>query len=135
MKEGQTLTGGLGIVAKVAKIDGDNITLDIENKDHPFYGKKLEVGSTSEKDGATFTVKELTESGITMDVKNSKSPFAGKKFEVGSVGTIENPNVSGSNLSFKVVSINGEVVEVEMPNNHPLAGKTLFFDVEVLDVQ
>jgi FKBP-type peptidyl-prolyl cis-trans isomerase 2 len=83
LKEGQTLTGGLGIVAKVVKLDGENITLDIENKDQPFYGKKLVVGASAEKDGAKFTVKQLTDTGVTMDVVNSKSPFAGKKFEVG----------------------------------------------------
>ena len=43
LKEGQTLTGGLGITAKVVKIDGENVTLDIDNKDHPFYGKKVVV--------------------------------------------------------------------------------------------
>ncbi len=40
---GQTLTGGADVIAKVTKIEGDNITLTIDNKDHPFYGKKLAV--------------------------------------------------------------------------------------------
>lgn len=43
LKEGQTLTGGLGITAKVVKIDGDSVTLAIDNKDHPFYGRQLAV--------------------------------------------------------------------------------------------
>lgn len=135
LKEGQTLTGGLGIAAKVVKLDGENVTLDIENKDHPFYGKKLVVGATSDKDGAKFTVKQLTDTGVTMDVMNSKSPFAGKKFEVGAEGVLENPTAGNSGIPLKISAINGEEIDVQMPNPHPLAGKTLFFDVEVLDVQ
>lgn len=134
LKEGQTLTGGLGIAAKVVKLDGDNVTLDIENKDHPFYGKKLAVGASSEKDGAKFTVKQLTDTGVVMDVMNSKSPFAWKKFEVGAEWVLDNPT-AGNGIPLKIVAINGEQVDVQMPNPHPLAGKTLFFDVEVLDVQ
>lgn len=134
LKEGQTLTGGLGITAKVVKIEGENVTLDIENKEHPFYGKKVVVGATAETDGTKFTVKELSETGITMDVMNSKSPFAGKKFEVWAEGELEIPN-NPTKIPLKIVAINGEQIDVEMPNTHPLAGKTLFFDVEVLDIQ
>ncbi len=69
-----------------------------------------------------------------MDIVNSKSPFAGKKFEVGATGELVVPN-SDTKMPLKIVAINGEQIDVEMPNTHPLAGKTLFFDVEVLDVQ
>lgn len=134
LKEGQTLTGGLGITAKVVKIDGDNITLDIQNKDHPFYGKQLSVWATAEKDWAKFTIKELLATWVTMNVQNSKSPFVGKKFEAGVEWVLANPS-GGNGIPLKIVAINGEEVQVQMPNSHPLAGKTLFFDVEVLDVQ
>lgn len=40
---GQTLTGGEDMTAKVIKIEGDNITLSIDNKQNPFYGKKVAV--------------------------------------------------------------------------------------------
>jgi FKBP-type peptidyl-prolyl cis-trans isomerase 2 len=134
LKEWQTLTGGLGIPAKVVKLDGENVTLAIENRDHPFYGKKLEVGASSEVDGAKFTVKQLTETGVTMDVVNSRSPFAGKKFEVGIEGVLQNPATT-TTVPLKIAAINGENIDVLMPNPHPLAGKTLFFDVEVLDIE
>lgn len=79
---GQTLTGGSNMVAKITKIEGENVTLLIDNKDNPFYGKKISVGTTSTKDKAKFTVKALTETGITLEVENGNSPFAGKDFVV-----------------------------------------------------
>ena len=69
-----------------------------------------------------------------MDIVNAKSPFTGKKFEVGATGELEVPNAP-TKMPLKIVAINGDQIDVEMPNTHPLAGKTLFFDVEVLDVQ
>lgn len=56
---GQTLTGGQDMTAKVTKIDGQKVTLSIENKQNPFFGKKLTIGAVSEKDKIKFTVKEL----------------------------------------------------------------------------
>lgn len=47
------------MTAKVTKIDGQKVTLSIENKQNPFFGKKLIVGAVSEKDNIKFTVKEL----------------------------------------------------------------------------
>jgi FKBP-type peptidyl-prolyl cis-trans isomerase 2 len=134
LKEGQSLTGGLGIVAKVMKIDGENITLEIPNKDHPFYGKKLAVGASATKDGATFTVKSISESGVTLDVKNSRSPFAGKAFAPGATATVTG-QTSTEQVEIKIVSLSGNTVTLDMPNPHPLGGKTLFFDIEVLSVE
>jgi FKBP-type peptidyl-prolyl cis-trans isomerase 2 len=83
---GQTLTGGMNqdIIAKVMKIDGDNITLDIDNsKLNIFSGKELKVGATAEKNGASFVITAMSDTGVTIDVKNTKSPFYGKAFEPG----------------------------------------------------
>jgi FKBP-type peptidyl-prolyl cis-trans isomerase 2 len=104
LKEGQSLTGGYDLVAKVMKIDGENITLEIENKNNPYYGKKLAVGATAEQNGATYTISALSDTGVTLAVKNSKSPFAGKKFEVGAVGTLPD-NLGGSGAEIKVLSL------------------------------
>lgn len=52
------------------------ITLAIENKENPFYGKKLVVGATAQKDKITFTVKALTDTGVTLDIINGDSPFS-----------------------------------------------------------
>ncbi len=126
----QTLTGGANMTAKVTKIDGDNVVLQIDNKENPFYGKKLAIGVTATKDKAKFTVKALTETGVTLEIENGNSPFAGKEFVPGAVATLAN---SGGTLTVK--SINGEDIVLEVPNTHPLAGKTLYFEIEIVDIQ
>lgn len=80
--EGQTLTGGANVTAKVTKIDGENVTLLIDNKENPFYGKKLEVGAVAKKEKITFTLKALTDKTVTVLIKNEDSPFSGKPFVV-----------------------------------------------------
>lgn len=80
--EGQTLTGGANVTAKVTKIDGENVTLLIDNKENPFYGKKLEVGAVAKKEKITFTLKALTDKTVTVLIKNEESPFSGKPFVV-----------------------------------------------------
>ena len=128
---GKTLTGGDNITAKITKIENDMVTLDIDNKSNPFYGKRLVVGATAEKDKTKFTVKGLTETGITLDVENAESPFYGKEFVAGATATLKN----GSILTVK--SFSGETVNISLPNpsTHPLVGKTLYFEVEVLDLR
>lgn len=126
---GKTLTGGAGITAKVIKLDGENVTLEIDNKNNPFYGKKLVVGAKAEKEKAKFTVKAVTETGVTLEVENGESPFYGKEFIAGASATLEN----GGTLTVK--SLSGETVTLITPNTHPLAGKTLYFAVEVTDIK
>ncbi len=126
---GQTLTGGANMTAKVTKIEGENVTLAIDNKDNPFYWKKLAVGVTATKDKAKFTIKTLTETGITLEVENGNSPFAGKDFVVWAQAILPQ---NGGTLTVK--AINGDSVVLETPNTHPLAGKTLYFEVEVTDL-
>jgi FKBP-type peptidyl-prolyl cis-trans isomerase 2 len=41
-------------------IDGDNITLQISNKESPFYGKSFAVGeSATPSNGSKITIKEI----------------------------------------------------------------------------
>ncbi len=126
---GQTLTGWANMVAKVAKIDGQNVTLNIDNKDNPFYGKTLAVGLTATKDKAKFTVRALTETWVTLEIENGNSPFTGKEFVVGAQATLPK---DGWTLTVK--AINGDDITIEVPNTHPLAGKTLYFEVDVLSI-
>jgi FKBP-type peptidyl-prolyl cis-trans isomerase 2 len=132
---GKVLTGGANVVAKVTKIDGDTITLSIENKDNPFYGKKLAKGVSVKNQGVTFTVKDLDEKKVTLDIENSNSPFFGKDFVVGATANM--PTLAGAQSPgmIKVLAISGEMVDLEIPNNHPLGGKTLYFDVEIVDIK
>jgi hypothetical protein len=123
----------MDMTAKITKIADGNVSLEIQNTSHPFYGKKLEVGATSEKDGASFKVISMTESGVTMEVKNSRSPFFGKEYSAGAVA-ITNDQL-GNTGSLKIVSMSGDTVDIEVPNPHPQAGKTLYFDIEILDIK
>jgi FKBP-type peptidyl-prolyl cis-trans isomerase 2 len=132
---GQTLTGGANVTAKVTKIDGENVTLMIDNKENPFYGKKLVVWATATKDKITFTVKTLTDKEVTMFIINGNSPFAGKKFIVGAMAPIPTNNGQPSPWNIKVLAISGESIDIDIPNNHPLAGKTLYFDIEIIDIK
>ncbi len=135
LTEWQTLTGGANVVAKVTKIEGDNITLTIDNKENPFYGKKLEVGATAKKGKISFTIKALTDKAVTVLINNGESPFSGKPFVVGASASIPGSNGQPSPGNIKILAISRETVEIDVPNNHPLAGKKLYFEVELLNIK
>ena len=132
---GQTLTGWANVTAKVTKIDGDNITLEINNVNNPFYGKKLVVGEKAKKENISFEVKAMTASGVTMRIINGDSPFAGKAFVAWASAPIPGRNGAPSPGDIKILSISGESINITVPNPHPLAGKTLYFEVEVLSIK
>lgn len=125
---GETLTGSNWATAKVTKADTQSVTLAIENIDNPFYKKKVVVGATWEsRDGeATFKITKISGTGITLEVTNKKSPFYNKKFEIGE--SIEAPQG-------KIVISKINEDSVEIGQEHPLMGKTLYFDVEITDIQ
>ncbi len=69
-------------------------------------------------------------------IANGNSPFTGKAFVVGASAAL--PAAQGGGVSpgeMKVMAISGETVTVSLPNTHPLAGKTLYFEVEILDIK
>ncbi len=148
-EEGKTITvgaylsGATDTKVKVTKIEGDSITLEMANPNHPFYGKKLAVGLKAEKEDAIFTIKAIAGTGITVEVINKNSPFYNAKVEVGSTAEVKTPfqvmNMEGRPVvlsgNISIVSMTGETITVSIPNAHPLAGKTLYFDVEVVDIK
>jgi FKBP-type peptidyl-prolyl cis-trans isomerase 2 len=119
----------------VTKVDGEDVTLMIDNKENPFYGKKLVVGATAKKESISFTVKALTEKQVTMFIVNGNSPFAGKQFVVGASAPLPSANGQSSPGNIKITAISGESINIDVPNTHPLAGKTLYFDIEILDIK
>ena len=124
---GQTLTGANGATAKVTAVEADSMTFEIQNVDNPFYKQTLKVGATADNVAASFKITAIEGDQVTVEVTNKKSPFYGKKFEVGeSISLPQGGSVTIAAIGDKTVTI-GEA--------HPLAGKTLFFDVEVVDVQ
>lgn len=118
-----------GVKAKVTKIEGDNVTIDIENTQNPFYGKKMAVGLKSTFEGNDVTVKKLTDKEVTLEVVNKANPFYGKKIKEGMEGTMP----SGSKM--KIVKISKDKITIGIPNTHELAGKTLKFDVEIKSIK
>jgi FKBP-type peptidyl-prolyl cis-trans isomerase 2 len=124
---GQTLTGANGATAKVTAVTPDSITFDIENVDNPFYKKDIKVGAITENQAATFKITSIEKDEVTIEVTNKQSPFYNKKFEVGE--SLELPQ--GGKIS--IVSIDND--KVTIGEQHPMAGKTLFFDVEITEVQ
>lgn len=130
IKVGSTLTGGENkdIPAKVIKISGDDVTLEIDNKSNPFYGKKLEVGTVANvEDGVTFTIKSLEGTGVTFDIVNQKSPFFGK-YTVGT--TVDTPV---GKVTLKSINTDDVTILVDTPKDPKQS--TLFFDVEVVDIK
>ena len=64
---------------------------------------------------------------MTLDVENGASPFVGKDIVVGATATTPKGTVT-------IKAINGENITLSVPG-HPLAGKTLYFDIELLDIK
>jgi len=117
------------VKAKVTKIEGDNVTIDIENTQNPFYGKKMAVGLKSTFEGNDVVVKKINDKEVTLEVVNKANPFYGKKIKEGMEGTMPN----GSKM--KIVKIGKDNITIGIPNTHELAGKTLKFDVEIKSIK
>lgn len=124
---GQVFTGANGARGTVTATTDTGITFEIENVDNPFYKKPLAVGLVSENDFASFKVTELTDTEVGIEVTNKQSPFYNRDFAVGS--SIDLPQ--GGKIS--IVEIGADTVTIGQA--HPMMGKTLEFDVDVLDIQ
>lgn len=125
---GQTLTGANGSTAQVVKADKNSITLEIQNVANPFYDKKIAVGVTADdpRADATYKILKINGTGVTLEVTNRASPFYNKKFAVGEKTETRQGKIG-------IAAIDGENVTLAV--EHPLMGKTLFFEVEVVDLQ
>lgn len=131
-KVGETITAG-GASAKVAKVEGDTLTLTIENRNNPFYGKELKVGLEAENEGNGLKIVKLTDTTVDVEVDNRLNPFYGKKLKPGLEA------VAGGQR-YTIVSINpsknaDEKETVTLEVAHKLAGKTLVFDVELEEIK
>lgn len=124
-KVGETITAG-GVSAKVEKIENGNVTLQVENRQNPFYGKKLAVGLEGEFEGNKVKITKLDAKNVTLEVDNRNNPFYGKKLAVGLSGIY-------SGERFTVKKIDKDTVTLERA--HELSGKTLIFDVELKEIK
>lgn len=128
LKVGETIEAG-PTKAKVIAIKGDNVTLDIENTQNPFYGKKLQVGLKTTSEGNTITIKKITDTEITLSILNKANPFYEKKIKEGMEGEMPNGG------KMKIMKITTNTITIGIPNTHKLAGKTLIFDVEIKSIK
>ncbi len=127
-KVGQILTGANGATAKVMESTDTSVTFEIENVDNPFYKKEVKVGAVADNAGATFKIVSITDTSVVLEVTNKESPFYNKKFDIGEKFF---PIPGGPEVS--IVAIGEDTVTIG--ETHPLAGKTLYFDVEIVDVE
>ncbi len=130
LKVGQTLTGGQNndIPAKVMKIDGDTVTLQIDNSSNPFHGKELKAGVTaSVAEGNEFRVLSVEGTGVTFSVIDKKSPFYGK-YETGA--TIVLPI---GKVTLKAIEKDDVIISIERAKDTKKT--SLFFDIEVVDIK
>lgn len=79
-KVGDVLSSG-GVTSRVVKIQSGLITLSVENRKNPFYGKKLSVGLSGNDEGNLVTVVKIENGNVTVKVENASNPFKGKKIE------------------------------------------------------
>ncbi len=124
-KLGETITAG-GVSAKVTKIADGKISLQVENRQNPFYGKKLVVGLEADFEGNKVKITKLTEKDVTIEVTNLVSPFYGKKLVVGL-------SAMYGGDKFTVKKIDDDTVTLERA--HELSGKTLVFEVELKEIK
>lgn len=128
IKVGETIEAG-STKAKITKIEEGNVTLDIENTQNPFYGKKLVTGLKITSEGNTVTIKKLTDTEVTISIINKANPFYGKKIKEGMEGTMPNGG------TMKIIKITKDTITIRVPNTHELAGKTLKFDIEIKSIK
>lgn len=98
----------LGVATvKITKVDGDNVTVSVNDPNAPFYGKEIKVGLTATaQDGSVVTVKTVTGDDVEVDIKPDQT----------------------------VVSKTATEITVKTKNPQNLAGKALTFEIELLSI-
>ena len=124
--------------------NADGQELDKSTHDKPFAylhgNKQIVPGLENALEGMTIgDKKEVTvppaegygefAPGLKMDIERSNFP---KDIEI-QEGMQFSAEVKGDNRIFTVTGLEGEKVQVD--GNHPLAGQTLNFDVEVVEIR
>lgn len=130
-KVGDILSNAQGVSAKVISIDDKNVSVEVDNANNPFKGKKIAVGTTVTFEGNPAKITAVDDKNLTLLVTNKTNPFAGKTLEAGLEG------MYGDSQKVKIVKLDGDnvTVSVSVKNTHPMAGKTLVFDLEVKEIK
>lgn len=103
---GTVKTIGVATV-RITKVDGDTVTVSVDDPNAPFYGKEIKAGIVATaQDGSIVTITSVTGDEVEVDIK---------------------PNQT-------VVSRTATDITVRTKNPQNLAGKTLIFEIELLDI-
>jgi hypothetical protein len=124
---GNMLVGANGKKARIIGIEGERVTLRIDNRDNPFYKKSKKVGTTVKKDDVIFRIILENTDSYTLQVRNMKSPFYKKPWKVGAMVKTSDGTI------IKILKINPDTVDID--TRHPMVGKTLTFNINIISIQ
>jgi len=114
---------------EVEAITNSWITIKIENKDNPFFGKEIVVWAKADYQWNTITIKKIDKDMITVNILNKQSPFYSKKLAVWLIWKL----VSWDEV--KIEKIWEENITISTKNQHKLAWKTLIFEIEIKEIK
>ncbi len=93
---------------KILSVSATEAVISINDPKAPFYGKKIVVGMTTiAQDGSEITVKKITDKNVDVDIKPKQ----------------------------EVISKTDTEITLKVKNPHPLAGKALNFEIELLEIK
>lgn len=93
---------------KILSVSATEAVISINDPKAPFYGKKIVVGMTTvAQDGSEITVKKITDKNVDVDIKPKQ----------------------------EVISKTDKEITLKVKNPHPLAGKALNFEIELLEIK
>ncbi len=93
---------------KIISTAGTEVVISINDPKAPFYGKKIVAGmTTTAQDGSEIIVKKVVDKDVEVDIKPKQ----------------------------EVISKTDTEITVRIKNPHPLAGKALNFEIELLIIK
>lgn len=93
---------------KILSVTDAEVLISINDPKAPFYGKKIEAGmTTTAQDGSEIIVKSVEGDNVTVDIKPQQ----------------------------EVISKTDTEITLRVKNPHPLAGKALNFEIELLEIK
>ncbi len=140
----ETLTQTVPTSLLLGKLEQE---MDIEQTKQFFATEELSVGMKKDAGDAQIEILALTDTNAQLLIESSVAPFYGKELSVGAVATAEDGSVvtiqkiEGDEATVEIkpqqeiVSETDDEVTLKVKNTHPLAGKALNFEIELLEIK